>query len=95
MKITQISSGCRYFGPYPNEKFCNSYSLTGYSRIKFDTSELCIPRIPTKWIHMLSFKVRTKETEERVKILARENERMQKKVELLQEELGVLRSSLQ
>ena len=44
---------------------------------------------------VLSFKVRTKETEERVKILARENERMQKKVELLQEELGVLRSSLQ
>ena len=36
--------------------------------------------------------MRTKETEERVKILARENERMQKKVELLQEELGVLRS---
>ena len=42
-----------------------------------------------------SLQVRTKETEERVKILARENERMQKKVELLQEELGVLRSSLQ
>ena len=39
-----------------------------------------------------NFQVRTKETEERVKILARENERMQKKVELLQEELGVLRS---
>ena len=36
-------------------------------------------------------KVRTKETEDRVKILARENERLQKKCELLQEELGVLR----
>lgn len=37
-------------------------------------------------------KARTKDTEDRVKILARENERLQKKVELLQEELSVLRS---
>ena len=37
-------------------------------------------------------KARTKETEDRVKILARDNERLQKKVELLQEELSVLRS---
>ena len=37
-------------------------------------------------------KIRTKDTEDRVKILARENERLQKKVELLQEELAVLRS---
>ena len=37
-------------------------------------------------------KIRTRDTEERVKILARENDRMSKKVELLQEELGVLRS---
>ena len=37
-------------------------------------------------------KVRTKETEGRVKILTGENDRLQKKVELLQEELAVLRS---
>jgi CCAAT/enhancer binding protein (C/EBP) len=37
-------------------------------------------------------KARTQDTEVRVKILARDNERLQKKVELLQEELSVLRS---
>jgi len=37
-------------------------------------------------------KIRTRNTEDRVKILARENERLMKKSELLQEELGVLRS---
>jgi CCAAT/enhancer binding protein (C/EBP) len=37
-------------------------------------------------------KVRTKETEGRVKVLNNENDRLQKKVELLQEELSVLRS---
>ena len=37
-------------------------------------------------------KMRSRETEERVKILARENDRLQKRVELLQEELSVLRS---
>ena len=37
-------------------------------------------------------KVRTKETEGRVKVLSGENDRLQKKVELLQEELAVLRS---
>ena len=37
-------------------------------------------------------KIRTRNTEDRVKILARENERLQKKQELLQEELAVLRS---
>lgn len=37
-------------------------------------------------------KVRTKETEGRVKGLVNENDRLQKKVELLQEELAVLRS---
>ena len=37
-------------------------------------------------------KVRTKETEGRVKVLSNENDRLQKKVELLQEELAVLRS---
>ncbi len=41
---------------------------------------------------MFFSRLRTRETEERVKILARENERLQKKVELLQEELSVLRS---
>ena len=37
-------------------------------------------------------KVRTKDTEQRVKVLSNENDRLQKKVELLQEELAVLRS---
>ena len=37
-------------------------------------------------------KIRTRNTEDRVKILARENERLQKKQELLQEELAVLRT---
>ena len=36
-------------------------------------------------------KIRSRDTEERVKVLARENDRLVKKAELLQEELSVLR----